>query len=544
MSLSYAGDRLRNGVSFAAETGIGKRASWQEIDEDGRDLAARLGALGVAGPDRPVVVVGATSRHLVVAIRAVVESEAPLTVLAPTDRRRGAFGAGELARQIEGVAPTVVLCADLMGEAWDEAGLPGKRIARLGSLEVIDVSGGTDSSEGGSAGSQATLLQFTSGSTRTPRPVAISRENLLANIDAMVDRTGFDQATDRFLSWLPLYHDMGLVAFLLLPMLRGIDLVLADPLLFLRRPTSWLRWISESRATVTCAPQFAYSVTGRKQGDLGDLDLACLRMAMNGAEPVDPEGVRRFFDLGARHRLRAETMTCGYGLAEATLAVSIAEPGSGLVTDRVDADVLETAGRAVQPAGDARPVELARLGSPLHGLEVRVVTEDRQLAEAAQLGEIEVRGGSVTRGYWRMAEGDRRPRGEWLGTGDLGYLSEGGELVVWGRKKDVIVIGGRNYSPVAIERVVATVDGIRSGNAAAFGVANRASGTESLVVVAETRSPTTGLAQGVRSAVRDAFGLVTRDILLVQPGSVPKTTSGKVRRSASRALFEAGGFEV
>lgn len=203
---------------------------------------------------------------------------------------------------------------------------------------------------------------------------------------------------------------------------------------------------------------------------------------------------------------------------------------------------LDVVGEGISGAEGERSVELAVLGAPLPGVEVRVVDPDRQPVSARHMGEIEVSGASVTRGFWPLGSADSHAEDGWLATGDLGYLTPDGELVVWGRRKDVIVIAGRNYSPVEIERVAATVSGIRAGNVAAFGVPNPTGGTEALIVAAETAEPRAGLTQDIRAAVKDAFGVVPREVVFLPPGALPKTTSGKVRRSATRTLLQSDGL--
>jgi fatty-acyl-CoA synthase len=584
--LVLGGDRTRTGVSFVGDRAIERRMSWDEIDEAGCRLSARLQRSGLAGGGHRLVLVGATSPEIVVAVRAALDCRASLTVLAPLDHRRGAGAATELARQLAAVAPCVVLGDDAAWAAWDDvarvagegAGSAGTAVPDVGGLHAVHVDPPeqriapvhldppgrqTAPVRVGPAERRTQLahpvpgdrpavavLQFTSGSTGEPKPVVVTPQNLVANIDDMAERAGLDGSSDRFLSWLPLYHDMGLTGCLLTAMVKGIDLVLADPTVFVRRPSRWLRLISETRATITCAPQFAYSLVARRQTNLGDVDLSSLRIAINGAEPVDPDGIRRFLVLTAPYGLDPGAIACSYGLAEATLAASLPHPGTGMVTERIDPGALESSGEATPgPAAGANgSIELPRLGPPLRRVDVRVVDRVGRSVGPGQVGEIQLRGPSISPGYWPLGESVAPATSDrWLATGDLGYVTPDGdgELVICGRTKDVVMVGGRNHSPVAIERAVATVPGVRSGAVAAFGVdgsGTAASGTQALVVVAETRTPIAGMAQEIRRAVHDAVGVVAREVVLVRRGAIPKTTSGKVRRAASRALFEHTAF--
>jgi fatty-acyl-CoA synthase len=270
----------------------------------------------------------------------------------------------------------------------------------------------------------------------------------------------------------------------------------------------------------------------------GDLDLSSWRIALNGAEPIDPRVVETWLAAGARHGLRVGTPFCAYGMAESTLAVTFPTPGKGMIVDAVDERLLESEALAapVDPS-DTRARRLPFLGRAVGDLEVRIVDPETGLRlRDREAGELEVRGSSITPGYYRDPDATAAAFHDgWLRTGDLGYLVDG-ELVVCGRLKDMIIVGGRNVFPEDIERAVANVDGVRAGNVIAFGVPGRR-GREAIVVVAETKADDPAPVHGaVAGRIRDVVG-VPADIVLVQPGTLPKTSSGKLQRSLCKSQY-------
>jgi fatty-acyl-CoA synthase len=359
-----------------------------------------------------------------------------------------------------------------------------------------------------------------------------------ANLDAICEAAQLDPEADVAVSWLPLYHDMGLIGLLTVPMTTGMDLVLASPQDFLAAPVRWFEWLSAFGGTATAGPNFAYALAARVLRRAPQLDLSRWRIALNGAEPVDPAAVRAFVEAGARHGLKPESVFCAFGMAEASLAVTFPEPGSGIRTDTVRRSVLESDRYAARtPTDQAGSRELAILGRPLPGLDIRIVDPDTGTTmRSREVGELEIRGSSVTPGYYKRPEATEAAFHDgWLRTGDLAYLVDG-ELVVCGRIKDVIIVGGRNVYPEDIERAAGQVDGVRAGNVIAFGVDGR-QGREGIVVVAETRVDEPSVVRtAVAERVRDAVGL-TSQVVLVPPGSLPKTSSGKLQRSLCRDRF-------
>jgi fatty-acyl-CoA synthase len=334
---------------------------------------------------------------------------------------------------------------------------------------------------------------------------------------------------------------MGLIGLLGAPMLMGFDLVLASPQDFLAAPALWMEWMAEFGATVTAGPNFAYALAARALGRLDRLDLSRWRLALNGAEPIDPSAVEKFLAAGAEHGVDPRAAFCVFGMAEATLAVTFPSPGTGMRVDAVDQRVLETDQYAapVDPDGaDSSVRRLPRLGRPLDGLDLRITDPTTgQSMRNREVGEIELRGSSIAPGYYGNPRATAAThRGDWFRTGDLGYIVDG-ELVVCGRLKDVIIVGGRNVFPEDVERAAETVDGVRAGNVIAFGTEGRR-GREAVVVVAEAKLDEAGrVREALVARVTDAIGVPPEDVVLVRPGTLPKTSSGKPQRSLCRRRY-------
>jgi acyl carrier protein len=390
------------------------------------------------------------------------------------------------------------------------------------------------------------LIQYTSGSTGDPKGVVLSNANLLANIRAIGQAMEASSA-DTFVSWLPLYHDMGLIGAWLGCLYFAAPLYVMSPLSFLMHPESWLQAIHKYRATLSAAPNFAYELCLNKIDDAGleGLDLSSLRMALNGAEPVSVPTLRRFAERFGRYGFRPEAMTPVYGLAENSVGLAFPPMGRVPVIGRVDREALSTRGIA-EPAneGTAHPAEIVSCGLPLPGNEIRIVDElGYELGERHE-GRLEFRGPCATSGYFRNEAKTRELiRGGWLDSGDRAYMA-GGEVYITGRIKDIIIRAGRHIYPQEIEEAIAAIPGFRKGCAAVFGTADRASGTERVVVVAETRetdpSARAALQARAQEVAASIAGTPPDEIVLAPPRTVPKTSSGKIRRSAAKELYETG----
>ncbi len=393
------------------------------------------------------------------------------------------------------------------------------------------------------------FIQYTSGSTGDPKGVVLTHANLLANIRAMgrVLEAGPD---DVFVSWLPLYHDMGLIGAWLGSLVHGIPLVLMSPLTFLARPQRWLSAISDYGGTISGAPNFAYEACVRRIPDdvLDDLDLSSWRVAFNGAETVSPATMDAFRERFAPCGFWREAMMPVYGLAENSVGLAFPPLGRGPRIEAVDRDRLMSGGVA-SPAGedDAGAVRLPSCGVPLPGHQIRIAGADGRELPDRHEGHVQFQGPSATSGYLRRpdknAEMFKGARGDWLDSGDLGFMADG-ELFVTGRAKDMIVRAGRNIFPAELENAIGELEGVQRGNVAVFGAPDPDTETERLVVLAESRHRDEARRQEIRSAIvglsADLTGAPPDDVVLVPPRSVPKTSSGKIRRQAARTLYLAG----
>jgi long-chain-fatty-acid--[acyl-carrier-protein] ligase len=365
------------------------------------------------------------------------------------------------------------------------------------------------------------ILQGTAGSTGTPRTAQIPPSASLANLRGLVSRVNIDHRS-RMHSWLPIYHDMGL-SVLLVGMLGQAGVWQAPTTAFAGNPFGWLTWLTESKATMTAAPNMAFNLIGKYASKLSGYDLSNLGFTLNGGEPVDCAGYQRFADEMARFGFDRSSLAPSYGLAESTCAVTVPEPFSGLRVD--EATVTDKSTR-----------RYAVLGRPIAGMEVRLNTEQPHATDVTdrEVGEIEVRGTSLMTGYVGQAPIDPQ---EWLPTGDLGYLTDDG-LVVCGRAKELITVAGRNLFPTEIERIAAEIDGVRDGCVVAIGT-GEASARPGLVIAAEFKGDDEPAARSaVVARVASECGVVPAEVVFLKPGALPRTSSGKLRRLEVKRTLE------
>ena len=421
---------------------------------------------------------------------------------------------------------------------------------RLQSLETVaDLSAGGPIPEPLPASSKTVaLIQYTSGSTGDPKGVVLSHANLLANIRAMGEALEASSA-DVFVSWLPLYHDMGLIGAWLACLYYAAPTVIMPPLAFLADPARWPWAIHRHRATLSAAPNFAFELCLKnvRDEDIEGLDLSSLRMVVNGAEPVSPSTIVRFAERFRGYGLRPEAMAPVYGLAESAVGLAFPPPGRNPIVDRIDRQALARDGiaRPSKPNG-AAVLEFVACGQPIPRHEVRIVDNSGFELPERHEGRLQFKGPSATHGYFRNEEKTRALfDGEWLESGDRAYVAAG-DIYITGRIKDMIIRAGRNIYPHEIEELVGSIEGVRKGCVAVIAASDPHGATERLVVIAETRliapAELEQLRQCIVAATADLCELPPDEVALVPPHTVPKTSSGKIRRSATRDLFEAGAL--
>ena len=511
---------------------------WRDLHEQAKGYAAELQARGVRPGDH-VALLSPTTRELVTAIQATWLAGATIVVL-PLPMRLSSIDEflSQTRQRIRNAdARVCVVDPELAAFVVPEPGDPPM-------VPFADLAGGDPAAwaRPDEDPDRLVILQFTSGSTSDPKGVMLPDHVLRANLDAIAEAAQLEVDDDVLVSWLPLYHDMGLVGLLTLPMSTGTALVLGAPQDFTARPARWMEWLSTYGGTATAGPNFSYVLATRALKRADQLDLSRLRIALNGAEPIDPDQVEAFVEAGLRHGLRPGAVFPAFGMAEVAIAGTFPEPMGGMATDCVDRRVLETERYAapVDPGVEGSR-RLALLGRAVPGLEIRIVDPESGIPlRDREVGELEIRGTSVTTGYYKRpdANADLFHDG-WLCTGDLAYTLDG-ELVMCGRIKDVIIVGGRNVFPEDVERAVGTIEGVLAGNVIAFGV-DGDRGRETLVVVAETKADDReAVRRDIHDRVKEVVGVPPKDIVLVEPGTLPKTSSGKLQRSLCRRRYHDG----
>lgn len=509
------------------------RIPWATVHESGQCIAGGLCEHGVAVGDSVAVLAGAPGEVAAV-VQGVWMCGASVTMLQhPTHRADLSGWVADVGAALQTIGAHTVVVGDPF-----LATVPALRPLVDNVVSVAELSAARPGGIVTEREDAIAFQQLTSGSTGRPKAVAITYRNIEANIGAIVEACGASAESDVVVSWLPLYHDMGMMGFLMVPMCLGMDLVKVTPVDFLSDPTLWPRLLSSYRGTMTAAPNFGYAVLARRLRKAADgaYDLSPLRYALNGAEAVDAATLDALVAAGARFGLRRDALVPGYGMAEATLGVSFVRPGTEYVVCPPHPDIVARSAESVPPR--------VALGQPLPGCEVRVVAEDGVVLASPSIGELEIRGDNVAQGY-RTADGFEPILDEqgWLATGDIGYLTPDGQTVICGRKKDILIVSGRNVYPEDIERSVAGVSGVRSGGVAAVRL-QTASADEGFLMVAESAlhaddGEATRIRREIADRVYQRLGLTPRHVHVVPAGWLPKTSSGKLRRSATSERLHA-----
>ena len=514
------------------------RHTWGEVHEKARRAAGGLAAAGVGHGEAVGVLAGAPV-EIAPTAQGVWMRGATVTMLhQPTPRTDLLLWAEDTTTVIDMIDARVVIVSDPFMAAVPVLENAGIRVVTVEQLLAGDPTDPVETGEDDLA-----MMQLTSGSTGSPKAVQITHRNLVSNAEAMFVGARYNVDTDVIVSWLPLFHDMGMTGFLTVPMYFGAELVKITPMDFLRDTLLWARLIDKYKGTMTAAPNFAYALFAkrlRKQAQPGQFDLSTLRWALSGAERVEPADVEDLCEAGAPFGLKPDAILPAYGMAETTVAVSFSECGAGLVVDEVDADLLAVLRRAV-PAAKGNTTRLATLGPLLDGLEARVVDEVGNLVPTRGVGVIELRGEPLTPGY--ITVGGFVPTQDeqgWYDTGDLGYLTENGHIVVCGRVKDVIIMAGRSIYPTDVERAAGRVEGVRPGCAVALRL-DAGHSRESFAVAVESNAfedpaQVRRIKHQVAHEVVAEVDMRPRNVVVLGPGTIPKTPSGKLRRAHSVSL--------
>jgi len=520
--------------------------SFAEVCEEAKRIGASLRARGLAKGDRVALVLNSPEDFVLSFLGAVSAGVMPVPLYPP-------LALGRMDNYIERAAGILrVSGARVLLTTRDF--IPSLRplLSRVSSLkhliEVETIRQTTFNftlSETETQPDEPCFLQFTSGSTSAPRGVIVTHRNLIANARAIIETLEIHPDLDRAVSWLPLYHDMGLIGFVIATLVAQIPVVFIPTIAFVKHPGVWMETVHKYRASITFGPNFAFDLATKRapKNSRSQLDLSCLRVLGCGAEPINPKTMEKFLAAFSPLGLKSNAIMPCYGMAEATLAIAfdhLHRPVRKLVINR---QAYETKNVALPLNGDAndpqKRFELVSCGRTFKEHELRILDDQGQFLPEGKVGEIVFRGPSVTPGYFQNPEASLQLlKGGWLHTGDLGFIFKG-DLYVSGRQKDLVIINGRNYPPQAIEWVVEEIAGIRKGSVVAFSIDGDS--TEKLIIIAETViTDTAELEQAVGEQVRSAFGLTVHKVVLVGRGSIPKTSSGKLQRRRAKALFEGG----
>jgi len=516
------------------------RLSWSEVHDQAKRMAGGLAGRGV-GRHGSVAVLATDAADVAPLAQAIWLRGAALTMLQqPTPRTDLAVWLGDTVRAIRMIHADLVVVGEPFLIAWDQLVAHNLAVCTVESLRDAKPIEPDDADEADIA-----MRQLTSGSTGAPKAVEISHANLAASSVALYRALGMDADKEVLLSWLPLSHDMGMIAFVQLPMQLGIETIVVTPDQFLRRPLIWAELISRHHATITAGPNFAYSVLARmlQRAHAPDIDLSPLRIAVNGAEPIDHRDLVNFAAAGARFGLRPGAPTPAYGLAEATLLTSIAAPHDEAIVDSVSRRAVREAHRAQPVPDDSENVQhIVCLGFAVTGTDVRIVRDGKPQGPRG-IGAIELRGPTIAGRY--LTEDGAVPLARedgWFDSGDLGYLDEEGRIYVCGRTKDLIVIAGTNLYPHDIERAAETVDGVRKGCVIALRLDAEREGIAVLAEVhnADQEDVRMRISRDITASVNRQVGHAPREVQLFPAGTLPKTASGKLRRSSARELLSPG----
>ncbi len=552
--LLRAGGQTDGGLRFLDRSEQARWLAWGDLRRQALAVCTSLRALGIERGDRVALVFPTCEEFFAAFFGALLAGAVPVPLYPPVRLGRLQEYFARTARMLDAAGARLVLAEPRVKRFLGEAVAPVRpplgcrtlgdlaRVAPAERLaEPVPVHGG-----------DLALVQFSSGTTVAPKAVALSHRALVSQTETLnacwQDEGGLRHSCA---SWLPLYHDMGLIGCVFPALARDATLTLLPPELFVARPALWLRAIARYRATISPAPNFGYSLClGRiADAEMEGCDLSCWRTALNGAEPVAPSVLRAFAARFARWGFSPAALTPVYGLSEAALAVTFSPLGQPFRSRWFDREALAREGRArrVGARGEGGGAEIVSVGGPLPGFRLAVRDDEGRDLAAGRVGRVWVQGPSLMDGYLGDPESTARTlRDGWLDTGDLGFVDEG-ELYLTGRAKDVVILRGRNHSPADIEQAVDAVTGVRAGCAVAVSwLPEGASGEVLALFVERSRHATAGevgaLPDACREAVLGATGLAVERVEVLEPGTLPRTSSGKLRRAEALRLYLEGGL--
>ncbi|MCK4587591.1 MAG: AMP-binding protein, partial [Gammaproteobacteria bacterium] len=535
----------RSHIQFYTDNGDGQLLSYGMLMDGARKLASGLQVLGIE-PGQAVAIMLPTSEEYFYTFFGILLAGAiPVPIYPPVRPNQLEDHLRRHATILSNCRAVIMIT---VSEAKPVARLLKSQLDTLHHIITVDelMNASTRYEKPAISPQDTAFLQYTSGSTGSPKGVVLTHANLMANVRAMGERVGANP-NDVFVSWLPLYHDMGLIGAWLGSLYYAALFVVMSPLAFLARPQRWLQAIHRYQGTLSAAPNFGYEFCLHRleDKDLIGLDLSSWRAAFNGAESVSPDTVKQFPERFRKYGFRADAMMPVYGLAENSVGLAFPPLKQGVLIDQIQRQAFMLSGKAITAEeDDTSALRFVACGQPLSGHEIRIAdTQGNELPDR-QEGRLQFRGPSATSGYLRNHDATERLfDGDWLDTGDLAYLSEG-DLYVTGRTKDIIIRAGRNLYPHELEEAVGDIPEIRKGRVAVFGATNPKTGTERLIILAETRKKDKSALEQLRKRVNEIsvelIGGPADDVVLARPNTVLKTSSGKIRRSACRELYEQG----
>ncbi|MGZ5910221.1 MAG: AMP-binding protein [Reyranella sp.] len=542
--LDWHAGRHSDRVHIILLEGDGKETpiTYRQLRERARAVARGLLARGLEPGQRVAIMLPTSEAFFVAFFGVLYAGGVPTPIYPPARLSRVEEHLRRQANILRNARAVMLIAAPEASAVGRLLGLQLDALQRIESVDALAAAGAKDVPLPAARATDMALVQYTSGSTGDPKGVMLSHANLLANIRAMGEAMEAGPS-DVFVSWLPLYHDMGLIGAWLGSLYFAAPLVVMSPLVFLVRPESWLWAIHRHKGTLSAAPNFAFELCLRRIDEpmIAGLDLGSLRMVTNGAEAVSPTTIRRFAERFGAHGFRQSAMAPVYGLAENAVGLAFPPLGRAPIIDRVDRRALTGHGKAAPAPPEAMDaLEFVACGRPLPGHQIRIVDATGEVGER-QEGRLQFRGPSASSGYLdNPAKTTEMFDGPWLNSGDLAYVA-GGDVFITGRSKDIIIRAGRHIYPEELEAAIGDLAGVRKGCVAVFGTADPRAGTERLVVVAETRlteaSELTAVRRHVEETATRLLDTPPEETLLVPPGSVLKTSSGKLRRAATRDLF-------